>query len=386
MTWSFRYVRKEGISRPAPMQSAGRWAVAGLSAVVALVVLLMMLLWSYSARRVEMEATEAPVAASPPEVRQFPATTSAPVAEEPLEPAPAVALAETGTEPKATAPTPRWSFNVGALFLLVLLGAGVMAFFLRGRAGVFLSAARRPRNRHVVLRIIFGALGGAILMAVGIGTWRELRSGYVGDGPGVVRFHLPTKPAPPIPEVPSGRLEIELQRARVLVQVWFIGSWSGGLAPLEVLEYDVRLPRDRGKTFTGEFKLKAVRAEYALTPEQVFIGSHITRRPNVRGDFSLRWSALGGGGGARSGGVLPRDPGQLWHYDVVAGVIWPDGRVLIDRRPPGGLLGGLWEFPGGKLEAGETPRQALTREVREELDIEIRRRPARGGLVTVRHA
>ncbi len=61
------------------------------------------------------------------------------------------------------------------------------------------------------------------------------------------------------------------------------------------------------------------------------------------------------------------------HYDVVAGVIYrDDGAFLIARRPPEGLLGGLWEFPGGKQEAGESLPEALRREIDEELGIEIR--------------
>lgn len=47
------------------------------------------------------------------------------------------------------------------------------------------------------------------------------------------------------------------------------------------------------------------------------------------------------------------------------------GRVLIARRPPGRPLEGLWEFPGGKLETGETPEAAVVRELREELGIEV---------------
>ncbi len=46
-----------------------------------------------------------------------------------------------------------------------------------------------------------------------------------------------------------------------------------------------------------------------------------------------------------------------------------DGRILMQRRPPGKAHGGLWEFPGGKVEAGESPRAALVREVNEELAI-----------------
>jgi A/G-specific adenine glycosylase len=58
---------------------------------------------------------------------------------------------------------------------------------------------------------------------------------------------------------------------------------------------------------------------------------------------------------------------------VAAGVICrEDGCFLITRRPLNGLLGGLWEFPGGKQEAGERLQQTLQREIMEELGIEIR--------------
>jgi 8-oxo-dGTP diphosphatase len=56
--------------------------------------------------------------------------------------------------------------------------------------------------------------------------------------------------------------------------------------------------------------------------------------------------------------------------DVAIGLVWKDGRVLIARRPEGVHLAGLWEFPGGKVEAGETPEAGLLRELREELGIE----------------
>jgi A/G-specific adenine glycosylase len=71
------------------------------------------------------------------------------------------------------------------------------------------------------------------------------------------------------------------------------------------------------------------------------------------------------------------------HHHVALGLVFDAGRVLIDQRPYGGLLGGLWEFPGGKVEPGESPAEALARELREELGLEV----ATGApLPTVDHA
>ena len=56
---------------------------------------------------------------------------------------------------------------------------------------------------------------------------------------------------------------------------------------------------------------------------------------------------------------------------VACALIDTDGRVLIAQRPDGRSMAGLWEFPGGKIEAGERPETALIRELREELAIEV---------------
>ncbi len=61
---------------------------------------------------------------------------------------------------------------------------------------------------------------------------------------------------------------------------------------------------------------------------------------------------------------------------VAVALLDPDGRVLITRRPEGKPMAGLWEFPGGKVEPGETPERAALRELWEELGVE----PCRGCL------
>jgi len=59
------------------------------------------------------------------------------------------------------------------------------------------------------------------------------------------------------------------------------------------------------------------------------------------------------------------------HYIVTAAIIQRDGKVLLAKRPSKGLLGGMWEFPGGKIEENETLEHCLKREIREELDAAI---------------
>jgi 8-oxo-dGTP diphosphatase len=56
---------------------------------------------------------------------------------------------------------------------------------------------------------------------------------------------------------------------------------------------------------------------------------------------------------------------------AAAALVDVDGRVLIAQRPEGKHLAGLWEFPGGKVAEGETPEQALIRELKEELSIDV---------------
>jgi len=60
-----------------------------------------------------------------------------------------------------------------------------------------------------------------------------------------------------------------------------------------------------------------------------------------------------------------------WLTVVAAALVDADGRVLVQQRPEGGAMAGLWEFPGGKVEPGETPEAALVRELAEELGIDV---------------
>lgn len=69
---------------------------------------------------------------------------------------------------------------------------------------------------------------------------------------------------------------------------------------------------------------------------------------------------------------LPKRKLERPHYQIVAGIIWKGGKVLIAQRKPDGLLGGLWEFPGGKKQPGESLKAACRREIKEETGVLVR--------------
>jgi mutator protein MutT len=65
-------------------------------------------------------------------------------------------------------------------------------------------------------------------------------------------------------------------------------------------------------------------------------------------------------------------PAPVPHKIIGVGVLWnAQQQILIDRRRPQGTMGGLWEFPGGKIEPGETVEECIKREIQEELGIEV---------------
>ena len=80
----------------------------------------------------------------------------------------------------------------------------------------------------------------------------------------------------------------------------------------------------------------------------------------------MKNSLTGGGRGLHASSFIPHHS-----VEVAAGLLFRDGNLLITQRRPREHLGGLWEFPGGKREPGETLQECLRRELREELGIEV---------------
>lgn len=67
------------------------------------------------------------------------------------------------------------------------------------------------------------------------------------------------------------------------------------------------------------------------------------------------------------------EPADALRADVAAGILWRGRELLAVERPPGKPMAGYWEFPGGKAEPGESPEEALGRELHEELGVTVRR-------------
>ncbi|MDP7113737.1 MAG: A/G-specific adenine glycosylase [Myxococcota bacterium] len=106
------------------------------------------------------------------------------------------------------------------------------------------------------------------------------------------------------------------------------------------------------------------------------------RRPRC-GDCPLASLCDGYADGAPADYPVRPPKKTIPHVDVTAAVIRRGSKILITQRRAEAMLGGLWEFPGGKLEPGETLEECLLREIREELDIAVR---IEGPLVAVDHA
>ncbi len=94
------------------------------------------------------------------------------------------------------------------------------------------------------------------------------------------------------------------------------------------------------------------------------------RRPRCPACPLRRDCAAHAAGDAES---LPLKPARKAtpHYDIAAGLVWRTGKLLIARRPADGLLGGLWEFPGGKRRPDESLEEACVREVEEETGLRV---------------
>lgn len=133
------------------------------------------------------------------------------------------------------------------------------------------------------------------------------------------------------------------------------------------------------RTARGERLLRELGMQYLPTGSAadynqalMDLGATICTPRNPRCDICpLQKHCLANLRGVQEQRPVSKSRGPIPHVNASAAIIEEDGAVLLGRRPEGKLLGGLWEFPGGKQEPGETLEECLQREIREELGIEI---------------
>jgi hypothetical protein len=192
--------------------------------------------------------------------------------------------------------------------IIVIVAAGVaVRFARRGRPGPLL-AGRRPRKRRLVTRIVCGSLGGLILLAVTIGTFREVGRVYAGlEAQDIPEVSLPALP-PPTPEAPANGHQADLRECRILFHLLIGEAANGTFVPVRAFEHDIRMPDDAGKLLADEFEVDGFQVFYRpwVDRADVVVDEHGLRiRPFGGVDFSWRTpgSSSGGGGHFHEVGV-----------------------------------------------------------------------------------
>ncbi|MFH1739521.1 MAG: hypothetical protein ABIH23_10985 [bacterium] len=151
--------------------------------------------------------------------------------------------------------------------ILIILVIPVILFLLivpyrRAAMGKYRVSPRRPRNRHISIRIICGTAGVALLVAVGIGTWKEVQRCYADFSTDeTLVLHVPTKPVPITHSEAGEENTDETEKGRFLFHVVFTDS---GLIPLHAEEFELYWPQDRNRKYGNSFGLDELSIKYSF--------------------------------------------------------------------------------------------------------------------------
>jgi len=150
------------------------------------------------------------------------------------------------------------------------------------------------------------------------------------------------------------------------------GNVARLLARLFALREDIRAPAAQKRLWSEAARLASGAQPGALNEALMELGATICRPRAPRcGDCPLRRYCAAHAAGCQATLPVKSRPAPRSKVEAVAALLLRGGRVLAVRRPPGGLLGGLWELPGGARRRGEPLQAALARNVREGLGLRI---------------
>jgi len=204
------------------------------------------------------------------------------------------------------------SFALGLPLLVVILVV-VLALVFGRRGRFFMGSSRRLHHRHIVTRIVCAALGVGILVATGIGTWRDVRAIYepaTESGAGKT-VRIPTMPAPQLSEISEG---MAIKDCRLLAFLAVGDLSSGNWEPFEAREFEINWPADQGKTFALDTVVDGTQIRLSCTQ----LGLRRERTGPLQLSICNLNSRFEPGGSAYSGGRLAAGAPLFIHRQISA--------------------------------------------------------------------
>lgn len=176
-----------------------------------------------------------------------------------------------------------------ALFLLLFLALLAFMVYFARRARVDRSFwVRAPRRRHPILRALCAILGFGLLAAVAVGTWLDARADYADEAAPAATLRLPSRPSPLPSSIPPAPESVDLDKGRFLLHVVVVQESLDEVGPVQAVEYELRLPEDRGKEFRPSLELPGYGVEFSFSVDKIQAGREDgTVVLNPWGDHSL---------------------------------------------------------------------------------------------------
>jgi len=230
---------------------------------------------------------------------------------------------------------------VELVILLVVVAVVAVAISRRRPGGV----RRRARPRHIVVRIVCGALAAVILVALGVGSWQEVRRAYPEASEGSkASVRVPTQPAP-VPAIDARRSRVEVGKARLLFRIVVVDSQGGLQRPLHVAQHAFDWPSERGRAWATDFEVEGTRVSTRVSVLRV----EARRRgngqpPQIEARISYSLSRESGWSRGSSSGTSHLAVGQVSHRHPLSMGGRPSPRPLSLVAGPAPHLSACYHF------------------------------------------